>query len=70
MIEAGKIYRFDTKGTDSYWKRWDGRLCEVIRPLTDKEADIGDVGPMWKISFFDKCRTECDAFEDELHGLG
>lgn len=36
---------------------------EIIRPLTEQEADIDDVGPMFK------CRSpqgEFDAFEDEL----
>lgn len=55
---------FNTNGTDSEWKKRDGERCRVLRPLTDKEADIADVGPMYKIRFTDG--TETDAFEDEL----
>lgn len=36
----------------------------VIRPLTEQEADIDDVGPMFKIRLEDG--IEQDAFEDEL----
>ena len=68
MIEVGKKYRFDTKGTDSHWKAWDGKECTVIRPLTREEADIDDVGPMWRVRFDDKKHTETDAFDDELYG--
>ena len=68
MIEPGKKYRFNTNGTDSVWKAWDGRTCTVLRALTEKEADIDDVGPMWRVRFDDEKHTETDAFDDELYG--
>ena len=68
MIEVGKKYRFDTKKTDSTWKAWDGQDCAVIRPLTKEEADIDDIGPMWRVRFDDEKRTETDAFDNELYG--
>ena len=68
MVEIGKQYRFSTDGADSTWKAWDGSTCTVLRPLTEKEADIADVGPMWRIRFDDGHHTETDAFDDELHG--
>lgn len=68
MIEAGKKYRFDTKGSDSTWKAWDGQYCTILRPLTKEEADIDDIGPMWRIRFDDEKHTETDAFDDELYG--
>lgn len=39
-------------------------IVEVIRPLTEDEADIFDVGNMYHIKLYDN--SECDAFEDEL----
>jgi len=45
----------------------DGRLnveVEIVRPLTDQEADLDEVGPMYKIRFADG-HIE-DAFADEL----
>lgn len=68
MVEVGKRYRFDTEGTDSVWKAFDGQDCTVIRPLTREEADIDDIGPMWRVRFDDKKRTETDAFDSELYG--
>lgn len=68
MIEVGKKYRFDTKKTDSRWMAFDGKDCTVIRPLTREEADIGDIGPMWRVRFDDDRLTETDAFDNELYG--
>ena len=50
--------------TDSELKKYNGTEVEVIRPLTEKECDIADVGNMYKVRFFDG--YERDAFEDEL----
>lgn len=58
---------FNTHGGDTTWNCRTGEICEVIRPLTEQEADISDVGPMFKIRFLDG--TETDAFEDELKFL-
>ncbi len=67
-IEIGREYTFDTSGTDSTWKAYDGKKCTVIRPLTQEEADIDDVGPMWRIRFNDRRKCETEAFDDELYG--
>ena len=56
--------KFNTNGKDSEWSKYDGYYCEVIRPLTQDEADIEEVGPMYKVKFTDG--VEIDAFEDEL----
>ena len=61
-IENGKRYRFNT--TDSELRKYNGTEVEVIRPLTEDEADIFDVGNMYKVRFADG--YERDAFEDEL----
>ena len=55
---------FDTHGQDTSLNCRSGQLVSVIRPLTFKEADIDDVGAMYKIRFSDG--YTCDAFEDEL----
>lgn len=64
MITVGKEYVFDTHGGDSELNFRTGQKCRVIRPLTEAEADISDVGPMYKVMFQDGFQT--DAFEDEL----
>ena len=61
-IENGNKYKFNT--TDSELKKYDGTEVEVIRPLSEDEADILDVGNMYKVRFIDG--YERDAFEDEL----
>lgn len=55
---------FDTHGGDSELNERSGQLVEVVRPLTEEEADLFDVGPMYRIRFPDGFET--DAFEDEL----
>jgi hypothetical protein len=52
------------KTTDSELMKYNGTEVEIIRPLTEKECDIEDVGNMYKARFFDGC--ERDVFEDEL----
>ena len=51
--------------TDSELKKYNGTEVEVIRPLTEDEVDIADVGNMYKVRFYDG--YERDAFEDELN---
>lgn len=66
MIEIGKQYVFNTHGTDSEYKKYDNKVGTVIRPLIDgEEADIADVGNMYKLQF--KNGITIDVFEDELH---
>lgn len=61
-VENGKKYIFNTMDTELI--KYNGTEVEVIRPLTDKERDIADVGNMYKINFGDGYVR--DAFEDEL----
>lgn len=61
-IENGKKYMFNT--TDTELTKYNGTEVEVIRLLTEDEADIFDVGNMYKVRFADG--YERDAFEDEL----
>lgn len=49
---------------DSELIKYDGTEVEIIRPLTEEECDIEDVGNMYKVRFFDG--YEFDVFEDEL----
>lgn len=65
MLRDGSICVFDTKGTDSELKVRDGERCRILRPLTEDEADIFDVGNMYKIQFLSDGKIR-DAFEDEL----
>lgn len=58
---------FSTHGGDTSWNDRSGQVVEVLRPLTEDEADLFDVGPMYRIRFADE--TETDAFEDELEDI-
>ena len=62
MLENGKKYTFNT--TDTELLKYNGADVKVIRPLTETECDIEDVGNMYKVRFADGYET--DAFEDEL----
>ncbi len=62
QIKNGNKYVFNT--TDTELLKYNGEKVEVIRPLTDKECDIEDVGNMYKVKFTDG--YERDVFEDEL----
>ena len=53
----------ESPGSPGYPER-NGQTVTVIRALTDKEADLEEVGPMFKIKFADGIVT--DAFADEL----
>ena len=50
--------------TDSELVKYNGTEVEIIRPLTEKECDINDVGNMYKVRFYDG--YERDVFEDEI----
>ena len=58
---------FDTHGADSILNHRSGSVVEVVRQLTSAEADLDDVGIMYRIRFKDGQFT--DAFEDELNFL-
>ena len=64
MITVGKKAVFDTHGGDSELNCRTGSVVLVVRKLTEKEADIFDVGNTYRIRFDDGFET--DAFEDEL----
>lgn len=55
---------FDTHGGDSELNSRTGQKVVVLRELTEQEADIADVGKMFRIRFEDGYET--DAFADEL----
>lgn len=61
-IEIGCEYTFET--TDSDMKEYNGTKVKVIRPLTEDECNIANVGNMYKAIFNDG--LDCDVFEDEL----
>lgn len=50
--------------TDSELSKYNGTEIEIIRPLTNEECDIEDVGVMYKVRFYDGYIR--DVFEDEL----
>lgn len=55
---------FDTHGHDTTWNERSGQMVTVLRPLTEEDADLELVGPMYRIQFGDGTIT--DAFENEL----
>ena len=55
---------FNTHGHDTTWNHRSGEMVTVLRPLTEDEADLELVGPMYKVCFADGTTT--DAFENEL----
>ena len=62
MLENGMRFIFTTTDTDLL--QYNGTEVEIIRSLTEDEADIADVGNMYKCRCEDGC--EIDIFEDEL----
>ena len=64
MLKTGDKVIFDSMGADSFLKSRDLEKATIIRPLTSDEADLFEVGNMYKIAFEDGFET--DAFEDEL----
>lgn len=63
MIVSGCRCTFNTMPNTELYK-YNNTEVEVIRPLTEKECDIADVGNMYKVKFYDGYVR--DAFEDEL----
>lgn len=61
-IENNKQYIFNTVQSDL--KKYNNTKVRVIRPLTETEADLEDVGPMYKVQYHDGYIG--DVFEDEL----
>ena len=55
---------FNTHWNDTELNHRSGQRCEVVRPLDESEADIDEVGPMFRVRFDDGFET--DAFIYEL----
>ena len=64
MFENGYKFIYDSHGADSELNERTGNTATIIRPLTEDEADISDVGNMYKVRFEDGFET--DVFEDEI----
>lgn len=62
--ETGIKFIYDSHGGDTALNDRTGQSVVVLRALTEKEADIHDVGKMFCIRFEDGFET--DAFADEL----
>ena len=62
MFKMNRSYTFNT--TQSDLLKFNGTEVYIIRPLTEAEADIADVGNMYKVRFVDGFVR--DVFEDEL----
>lgn len=65
MLKNNKKFMFNT--TDTELLKYNGTEVKIIRPLTETECDIADVGNMYKVKFYDG--KEYDAFEDELEEI-
>lgn len=65
---VGGLAQYDSRNGDSDLNKYSGQIVEVIRPLTKDEADIDEVGKMYKVKFSDG--TEADVFDDELSSDG
>ena len=61
-VKSGVKYIFST--TDTELNKYNGTCVEILKPLTERECDIADVGNMYKVKFEDG--YERDVFEDEL----
>lgn len=55
---------FNTHGGDTILNEYSGLKGVIVRPLTETEVDIDDVGMMYKVCL--ENNLEIDAFEDEL----
>lgn len=66
VLKTGKMI-YDSHGADSYMDKYTGQEVEIIRPLTNQEADLWDIGMMYCCRFKDGCVK--DVFEDELQEI-
>ena len=60
-------FRLIADDSDPELNRRNGQRVEVLRPLSDAEADLFEVGPMYKVRFADGYIT--DAFIEELEKI-
>lgn len=58
------ITKYDSHDADTALNHRTGEEIEILRPVTADEADIEEVGPMFKVRFPDGFET--DVFEDEI----
>lgn len=68
-FKNGDIVIFNTVQSDLV--QYNGTVCTIIRRVTEDEADLFDVGPMYAITvgtnYVDKSKCfRIDAFQDEL----
>ena len=61
----GTKHGFHSSASTDHVER-NGSTCEIVRALTQDEADVAEVGLMFKVRFDDG--AEIDAFIDELMG--
>lgn len=62
-MKKGKFV-YDSHNADTGMNHLTGQEVEVIRPLTEEEADLEDVGMMYKCKFANGEIKDC--FDDEL----
>ena len=62
-MQIGKFI-YDSHEADTTMNHLTGQEVEIIRPLTEDEADIEEVGMMYKCKFEDGEIRDC--FDDEL----
>ena len=55
---------YDSHGADSELNDRTGQAVMILRPVTEDEADVEEVGPMYRVRFPDGFET--DVFEDEI----
>jgi len=63
----GQYFIFDTHGEDADYNKYSGQKVKVLRALTESEADLMDIGMMYKVQLPDG--QVIDAFEDELEPI-
>ena len=63
-MESGARVVFDSHGGDTTLNWRTGQHATVVRRLTQDEADLDEVGPMWEVKFEDGSLVH--VFEDEI----
>ena len=62
MSDSKKIFQTN----DTALVYLNGQAIEIIRPLTDKEADLDETGPMFRVRFPDAGNFLYDVFANEI----
>lgn len=63
-LVPGTKVTYDSHAGDSKLNHRTGQTATVVRPLTEDEADLFDVGPMYEVRFDDG--EVVNVFEDEI----